>query len=742
MIADLRRSAVVVRLLLALVFLPLLAPAALAASAAPAALQTLAATTAAPTKATTAAPPPPVTRAEVMRDTLHGVVIEDPYRWLEDKSSPETRAWITQQMAYTDRMLGKLPGRDALKARVAECLKVDQVAVPEERNGRYFFLKRRAGQDLFVLYTRKGPGGEDEVLVDPHPLSADHTVSISLQDVSSDGTLLAYGTRQGGEDEIAVTLIDVETRRELPDRLPKARYFGVSIKPDKSGLYYSRFTAQGSRVYYHAMGSDPAKDVLLFGEGHGPEKIISASLSEDGRWLFLAVYHGSAAEKVELYVQDVAAGGPIVTIVNDVDAYFEGSIAGDQLYLRTNWQAPNSRVLRVDLINPSRDRWQEIVPASDAELDQLSLAGGKLFLNYLQDVVSSVKVFDTAGRLERTIAFPTLGTVGSINGRWASPEAFFTFQSYHVPRTLYRYQVTSGERSEWWRAQVPIRSEDFELKQAWYTSKDGTRVPMFILHRKGLKVDGSHPTLLTGYGGFTVNETPTFSTQAVLWAEQGGVFAEPNLRGGAEFGEAWHKAGMLGKKQNVFDDFIAAGEWLIKNGYTRAEKLSIEGGSNGGLLVGAAMTQRPELFRAVVCDVPLLDMLRYHRFLVARFWVPEYGSSENAEQFKWLNAYSPYQHVTKGVEYPAVLFVTGDSDTRVDPLHARKMTALMQASTGSDRPVLLHYDTKLGHSGSGKPVSKQIEDTTDTLMFLAWQLGMETPAGVGAAGGKSAPGEK
>jgi len=669
---------------------------------------------------------PPVTRTDNVKEVLHGVEIVDPYRWLEDKNSPETRAWIDAQNQLTDSQLEAQPGRDATRKRLEQLLKVDQVTVPFERGGRTFYTKRRADQDLPVIVMRRGTEGAEEVLVDPHPLSPDHTVSVSLLDVSDDGTLLAYGTRKGGEDEVTVTLLDLETRKELADRLPRARYFGVSLESGRKGFYYSRFGAEGSRVFHHAMGADPAADPLLFGEGYGPGKIIASTLSEDGRRLLIAVYYGSATDRSEVYVKDVAAGGPVVPIVNDVEAYFEPDIAGDHVYLQTNWKASNNRILDVDLAHPSRDRWREVVPEGDAAIESFSLAGGKIFVNTLRNVASSVRVYSTAGKLERTIEFPAPGSVSGLRGRWGGGDAFFSYSSFAVPTTVYRYGIADGARKVWWKPEVPIEADGIEVKQVWYRSKDGTKIPMFVMTRKGLKLDGTAPTYLTGYGGFTISETPSYRPQAVLWVERGGVYALPNLRGGGEFGEAWHRAGMLEKKQNVFDDFLAAADWLVENRYTRPERLSISGGSNGGLLVGAALTQHPEKLGAVVCSVPLLDMLRYHQFLVARFWVPEYGSSEDPAQFQVLRAYSPYHHVTKGVSYPAVLLVSGDSDTRVDPLHARKMTALLQASTGSDRPILLHYDTKLGHAG-GKPVSKQIDDLTVELTFLFWQLGVNAP---------------
>ena len=673
--------------------------------------------------ATAPVPAPPVTRVETVRDTLHGQVVEDPYRWLEQQDAPETRQWIDAQNAYSDALLGQVPGHDRVHGRLEQLMKVDLETTPFERGGRYFFTRRLASQAIPVLYMRQGLDGKDQVLIDPHPLSTDHTTTVSFLDVSEDGKRMAYATRLGGEDEVSVAFRDIDTGRDLADRLPRARYFGVSMTADQRGVYYSRHTPEGSRVYYHAMGTDPAGDKLLFGTGYGPEKIISAGLSEDRRWLKISVFHGSGTERSELYVMDVANGGPLVTVVNDVVAYFSGDIAGDTMYLQTNWEASNKRIFAVDLRNPSRDRWKEIIPAGDAVINGFSLAGGRLYVKYLKNVVSSVRVFDPAGKPLGTIEFPTLGSVGGMSGKWGRQEAFFTFSSFNVPTTIYRYDTAAGAKTVWWRSSAPIRSDDFEVKQVWCPSRDGTKIPMFLVHKKGLKLDRARPTLLTGYGGFSLSSTPGFSARAALWVESGGVYALPNLRGGGEFGEAWHKAGMLANKQNVFDDFIAAAEWLIANQYTSPSKLCISGGSNGGLLVGAALTQRPELFGAVVCSVPLLDMLRYQNFLVAKFWVPEYGSAENPDQFEFIRAYSPYQNVKKGVKYPPTLFITGDSDTRVDPLHARKMCALLQASTGSDKPVLLHYDIKAGHSG-GKPLAKQISDLTKELMFLSSQLGV------------------
>lgn len=667
-------------------------------------------------------PPPPSTRVIPVAETLHGLEITDPYRWLEEQESSETREWIEVQNNYTDSLIKKLPGREELKGLLEKLIKIDTVGVPNEVAGRYFFFKRKADQDLSVLYLREGRDGEDQVLVDPHPLSEDRTVSINLQEISRDGKLLAYGIRRGGEDEVEIRLFDVDNRKDLPDSLPRARYFGLSLTPDKSSYYYVRHTSEGPRVFFHKIGTDPAADKEIFGEGYGPEMILSAELSDNGRWLLVTVFYGAAADKTELFLKDLSKkDAPFCAAVKDIDARFYGEIAGNMLFVETNWQAPNGRLIAIDPEKPAQENWREVVPESDSVLQGFSACGGNLFLRYLKNVQSNVRMYDVNGTFIRGISFPTIGTVSGVNGRWDSDEAFFVFNSFHIPTTIYRHEVSTGKQEVWAKIEVPIESEKYEVKQVWYTSKDGTRVPMFIVHAKELKLGGQNPTLLTGYGGFNASLTPGFSAQAAAWLERGGVYALTNLRGGGEFGEKWHQAGMRENKQNVFDDFIAAADYLIKNKYTNPKKLAITGGSNGGLLVGAAMTQRPELFAAVVCTYPLLDMVRYHKFLVARYWVPEYGSADDPAQFKYLYAYSPYHNVKKGTKYPAVLFITGDADTRVAPLHARKMAALMQASTESGKPVLLRYHVKAGHSG-GMPVSQQIEDLTDTLSFLFWQI--------------------
>jgi prolyl oligopeptidase len=517
-------------------------------------------------------------------------------------------------------------------------------------------------------------------------------------------------------------LRDVDTGDDLPDELPRGRYFGVSITPDKSGLYYTRHNETGPRVYYHAMGTDPSADRQVFGDGYGPEKILFGGLSEDGRYLVVHVLYGSSADKTEIYIKDLEQGGGFATVVDDLDARSLAGMAGDTLLIQTNWEAPNGRIMAVDASNPGRDSWRELVPEREKGVIQgTSEVGGKLFVRYLEDVKSRVVSYDVDGRELGEIKFDTIGDVSGVSGRWADNRAFFRFHSYHVPLTIYSYDVETGEREVWWQFDADIDTDRFDVKQEWFTSKDGTRVPMFVVHAKDIRLDGTNPMLLTGYGGFTVSRTPRFSASAAVWVEQGGVYAVANLRGGGEFGEEWHKAGMRENKQNVFDDFIAAAEHLVDAGYTSSGKLAISGGSNGGLLVGAVMTQRPELFKAVICSYPLLDMVRYHMFLVARYWVPEYGSADEPEQFEYLKAYSPYHNVKDGESYPAILFISGDGDTRVAPLHARKMAALVQAKKGSERPALLRYHIKAGHSG-GKPLSQQIDDLAESYSFLLWQL--------------------
>ena len=668
-------------------------------------------------------PPPPTEVREVV-DTLHGVDVPDPYRWLEDQEAPETRAWIDAQNAYTDRVLNALPGRAELRALAASVLERETIGLPYERGGRYFHTRRGADRELAVLYVREGLDGEDRVLIDPHPLSPDHTTSVELRDVSDDGRRVAYAVREGGVDEVSIRVRDVDAGEDLDDVLPPARYGQVTLAADGGGLYYERYGDVTPRVMFHAFGDPPADDARLFGEGYERHRIPVTVVSDDGRWMVVHVIEGSSGP-TEIHVKDLERDTPFVTAVADGVSESWAGFAGGELVIVTSLDAPNKRVVLADPADPSFERWREVIPErADAVIESAVALGGKLAVSYLRDARPRVAIHELDGAHVRDVAFDTLGSVGGGAGRWTSSEAFFTFQTFHVPSTVYRYDVATGERSVWAAPEPPVDPAAYAVTQRWFTSRDGTRAPMFVVHRPGVALDGSNPTLLTGYGGFNNSMTPAFSALATTWLESGGVFALANLRGGGEFGEEWRRAGMLENKQNVFDDFIAAAEHLVAEGYTSSEHLAIRGGSNGGLLVGAVSNQRPGLFGAVVCTYPLLDMVRYHRFLVAGFWVPEYGSSDDAEQFAYLHAYSPYHNVIDGGGYPATLYLSGDGDTRVAPLHARKMTALMQAKNGSDNPILLRYHTRAGHSG-GQPVSRQIDELVDTVSFLSWQVGRD-----------------
>jgi len=666
----------------------------------------------------------PDTPRHDVTDTVHGVEIVDPYRWLEDQQSLETRAWIDAQNEYTQAVLGPLPLRTTLRDDLERLMRTDKISRPIHRNGRYFFTRRAADQDLDVIYMRDGSDGEDQVIIDPHPLSPDHKISASLMGASPDGKLMAYGLREGGEDETILRIFDVEARKDLADQFPKSRYYDIMFDPEGIGFYYGDYDSLGERVYYHAFGSEPAGDKVMFGENLDPEMGLGVELSEDGRFLVYSVYHGSAARKSEIYFQDLSTGGDVQTVINTIDARFDPKIGGTTLFMRTTWKAPNGRIVAVDLENPSRANWKEIIPEARGTLTGFTPAGGRLMLRYLYNVTPSIKIYEADGEYLTAMKPPEIGWLGSMAGCWRDGEAFFAYSTYHIPKKIYSLDMGTLETSIWAQVENPLDAGEYDVKQVWFSSKDGTRVPMYVTHKKDLVLDGNTPTLLTGYGGFNSSMLPYYSSRAALWINSGGVYAVPNLRGGGEFGDKWHRGGILDKKQNTFDDFIAAAEALIDEGYTNPEKLAIMGGSNGGLLVGAALTQRPDLFEAVVCTYPLLDMVRFHKFLVAKWWVPEYGSADNPAQFEYIHAYSPYHRVEKGADYPAVLFITGDADTRVAPLHARKMAALLQWATGSDEPVLLHYNTEAGHSG-GRPLSEVIEDSADRMAFLYWQLGMK-----------------
>ena len=676
-------------------------------------------------------PYPPTSRGDEV-EILHDDSIPDPYRWLEQGGDPRTQAWTASQNALTESLLAAVPGRARLRARLDELLSIGALSTPEPVAGRYFYQRRDGRQNQPVLYVREGRDGEDRVLIDPNQLDAQGTTALDWFYPSEDGRLLAYGLSENGSEQSLLHVLEVDSGAPLPDRIPRTRSADLAWLPDGSGFYYTRYPASGEvpdgeehyhrSVFFHRLGADAAGDRLIFRPAE-KEHWPGVGLSPDGRWLVIGV--ARTFDQTDLYLQDLVAGTPPVPVAQDLPATFDGEVVRGRLYLRTNLDAPTYRLYLVDPERPAREGWREIVPPrADAVLDGFRITASTLALSYLERAASRLRLADLEGNGAREVALPTIGSLFGLSGEWDGDEVFYGFTSYTVPPTVYRLELPAGTSELWRRVDADLDPSRYEVRQVSYPSRDGTEVTMFVVHPRGLSRDGANPVYLSGYGGFNISMTPAFSRSLLLWLEQGGVVAIPNIRGGGEYGEAWHQGGMLGHKQNSFDDFIAAAEWLIRERYTRPERLAAAGGSNGGLLMGAVLTQRPELFGAVVIQVPLLDMLRYHRFLIARLWIPEYGSAEDAEQFRWLRAYSPYHHVRDGVSYPAVLLATAESDTRVDPMHARKMAARLQAATSSDRPVLLRLEARAGH-GAGKPLNKVLDELTDTWTFVFWQLGVE-----------------
>ena len=673
-------------------------------------------------------------------DEVQGHKITDDYRWLEDATSPETQHWVSDEMAYTRGVLDPLPGREQLHKRLTDLMSIGTISAPQIGGKHYFYTKREGSQNQPVLFVREGVNGKDRVLADVNQLAADGTVALDWWVPSDDGKYVAYGTSPSGSEMSTLHVIETATGQLLPDSIERTRAVSLAWMLDNSGFYYTRYpkkgeVAEGQEVYYrhvfyHALGSDPAKDSLVFGKDLGAEDWPQVDLSNHGDWLLITVAQGWT--KTDLYVQDLRPGierKPPVRITEGKNFLYGGEIFNGKIYITTNEDAPRYRTFVVDAASAARTNWKEIIPQNDAVLQGAAIVNGLLLAQYEKNASSQLKLLNTDGKTLGDVQLPAIGSIFGLGGKWDRKEVFFAFHSFTVPDSIYQVNLGTRGTTLWSKVEAPgIDPDKYEVKQLWFDSKDGTHVPMFVFHKKGLALDGKNPTLLTGYGGFNISLTPNFVGDRYLWLEHGGVFAVANLRGGAEFGEDWHRAGMLDKKQNVFDDFAAAAEFLISQKYTDKDHLAIRGGSNGGLLMGAALTQRPDLYRAVVCQVPLLDMLRYQNFQIAELWVAEYGSSEDPKQFDWIYAYSPYHHVKQGTEYPAILFMTADTDTRVDPMHAKKMAALMQAEAANgqsrERPILLRIDTKAGH-GAGKPIAKQVEDMTDIYSFLFWQLEMD-----------------
>jgi prolyl oligopeptidase len=682
---------------------------------------------------------PPQSQEDIVVDVWHGVQVEDPYRWLEDGESPETRAWVDAQNAFTRSVLDSLPHRGFVNASLDQLLTTGSVSTPEVRGERYFYQRRDGRMDQPVLLVRHGLRGEDRVLVDPNALSASGLVALDWWYPSHDGRLLAYGVSEGGTELSTLRVLDVDSGDNLPnDVIPYTRAASIAWLPDNTGFYYTRYPQPGSvpegeegyhrRVYFHALGDDWHADPEIFGSGRAREDWPNVNLSDSGRWLTVVVEQGWVRTEVFLMDRTQPQRG-FVPVHAGVESVATSEFAGDRLLLHTNRDAPNYALFEVDPQDARRENWRLVL----AEQQERVLAGlkavcGRIAAHEMHNASSQLRFYGLDGVLQTDVALPSIGSLTGIGGEWTGDAISFGFTSFAQPTTVYRLDASGGALEVFAQGETPpgFDASRYTVRQEWYTSRDDTRVSMFLIHRRDLTPRQS-PTVLTGYGGFSVSRTPMFVASMPLWLDAGGVYALPNLRGGGEYGEAWHQAGMLGKKQNVFDDFIAAAEWLVDQGITRPDRLAITGGSNGGLLMGAALTQRPDLFRAVVCQVPLLDMLRYQNMRIARLWIPEYGSAEDPEQFHWLYAYSPYHHVRRGERYPAVFLLTAEGDSRVDPMHARKMTALLQTSTGSDAPVLLRVETSAGH-GVGKPRSKQLEEATDVWSFIFWQLGVQVPS--------------
>ncbi|HTB96857.1 MAG TPA: prolyl oligopeptidase family serine peptidase [Terracidiphilus sp.] len=667
---------------------------------------------------------PPQTVAQETSAVLHGVTVADPYQWLEDGASPATRNWITSQQQYTESLLLNRPGMAALRRQVRELVDVEEIHRVLFRRNHYFIERKPAGQQQASIFVREGLSGAEKLLIDPAIVSTDHSDTVELLNVSADARLLAYGVRHGGRDQLSIHFRDLESGIDLTDVLPEARYlyWSLPIAPDRSAVYYVRFEDAGPRIYIHRFGQAVVQDTLLYGEQLDAQKLLAASLSPDGAYLLVTVLHG-ASGATDLYVKDLRSRSPFQTVVAGIDATFNGSIEGHTLYILTNWRAGNGQIFIADLAHPEQAHWKILVPEQKSStLETIALTSDRLVVNSMRDAHSELQVFAFDGKQQPAIPLPALGSVALVDPDSSSPTLCFSFTSFSFPMSFHSWAPgdASGPQSIS-TGSVPPGLRDIVVEQVWYNSTGGVRVPMFLAHRRDVQPNGDLPVLLYGYGGFNWAQLPTFSAEEAVWMERGGVYAVANIRGGNEFGEAWHRAGELEQKQNCFDDFANAARWLVANHYTQPQRLAIQGLSNGGLLVTASITQHPELFGAAIGRYPLIDMIRYERFSIARWWVSEYGSVSDTAQFKTLYAYSPYHHVVKGQSYPAVLLITGDGDTRVDPSHSRKMTAMLQDATSSGKPVLLLYDSKSGHSGS-LPASAEIEQSASELEFLNWQL--------------------
>ena len=678
----------------------------------------------------------PVSRKVNQVDNYHGTHVADPYRWLEDPDSKETAAWVEAQNKLTFGYLNQIPYRDKLKQRLTKLWDYEKYGIPFKEGSRYFYFKNDGLQNQSVLYTQKSLDSEANVLLDPNKLSADGTVALSGLSISDNGKFLAYGLSTSGSDWQEWKVRDIETGKDLKDNLKWIKFSGASWTNDNKGFFYSRYDEPNQKtkledvnyyqkLYYHRLGTPQSEDTLIYERRDQKEWGFSGSVTEDGRYLVISVWLGTDSRNLLFYKDLTQPNADVVELINKFESDFSlVDSDGSVLYVRTDLEAPRGRVIAINTKEPERANWREVIAQAPETLESVNIVNNLFVADYLKDARSQIKIFDINGKFVRDVELPGIGSVGGFRGKRTDTETFYSFTSFTAPGTIYRYDMVTGKSKVFRQPQVDFKPDDYEVKQVFYTSQDGTRVPMFITHKKGIKLDGNNPTYLYGYGGFNVSLTPSFSVSNLVWMEMGGVYATPSLRGGGEYGEDWHQAGMKQNKQNVFDDFIAAAEWLITNKYTKSAKLAIGGGSNGGLLVGACMTQRPDLFGAALPAVGVMDMLRFHKFTIGWAWTAEYGSPDNPEDFKTLYAYSPLHNLKAGTAYPATLITTADHDDRVVPAHSFKFAAALQAAHKGSAPVLIRIETKAGH-GAGKPTTKIIEEAADKWAFLTRVLDMK-----------------
>jgi prolyl oligopeptidase len=678
----------------------------------------------------------PVAKKVDQVDDYHGIKVADPYRWLEDPDSPDSRAWIEAENKVTFDYLEKIPERQVIHDRLKKLWNYERFTAPANQGGRYFFTRNSGLQNQNVVYWLDDLNGVPKELLDPNTLSTDGTVALSGSAVSNDGKLFAYSLSASGSDWQEFHVRNVDTGMDLPDVIKWVKFSGASWTHDDKGFFYSRYDEPkvGSmlrdanyyqKLYFHKLGTPQSDDVLVYERPDMKEMGFGGNVTDDGKYLVITVWQGTERKNRVYYKDLTQKDAPVVKLLDDFDASY-GFIDNDGpvFWFRTDLDAPRNRVIAIDIQHPERANWKTIIPESKDKLEGVNTINNQFVAEYLKDAQTEVRIYDLGGKFVRNVDLPAIGTATGFGGKRTDKETFYTFTSFTFPATVYRYDMVTGKSSVFRKPEVAFNPEDFETKQVFYTSKDGTRAPLFITYKKGIQLNGQNPTLLYGYGGFNVNMTPQFAVSRLVWMEMGGVYAQAVLRGGGEYGEEWHQAGTKLHKQNVFDDFIASAEWLIKNKYTSPAKLAIQGGSNGGLLVGACMTQRPDLYGAALPAVGVMDMLRFHKFTIGWAWTSDYGSADDPEQFKAIYAYSPLHNLRPGTKYPATLITTADHDDRVVPAHSFKFAATLQADQAGDAPVLIRIETKAGH-GAGKPVSKQIEEVADQWAFLVKNLGMK-----------------